>query len=100
MFEPQISPSRGLEHDPKPRLLPEVQKQPKGHDRHFQSPDTKSSEALPYPKLDIQLRFQVDPKTRELTIMVLDKAARRVLRTIPPEEMARLHAGELIEIFV
>ncbi len=49
---------------------------------------------------EIALRFQVDPQTHEVTVFVLDKTHRHVIRTIPPEEMARLRAGEIIDLFV
>ncbi|KPL84110.1 hypothetical protein SE15_02725 [Thermanaerothrix daxensis] len=49
---------------------------------------------------EIALRFQVDPQTRQVTVFVLDKTHRHVIRTIPPEEMARLRAGEIIDLFV
>jgi hypothetical protein len=49
---------------------------------------------------EIALRFHVDPQTHEVTVFVLDKTHRHVIRTIPPEEMARLRAGEIIDLFV
>ncbi|WP_299026629.1 flagellar protein FlaG [uncultured Thermanaerothrix sp.] len=49
---------------------------------------------------EIALRFQVDPQTRRVTVFVLDKTHRHVIRTIPPEEMARLRAGEIVDLFV
>jgi len=56
--------------------------------------------ATPGKGSEIMLRFQVDPQTRQVTIFVLDKTHRNVIRTIPPEEMARLKIGEIIDLFV
>jgi uncharacterized FlaG/YvyC family protein len=48
---------------------------------------------------DVLLRFKVDPGTKEVTVMVVDKASRKVVRTIPPEELKTLNEGELFELF-
>jgi hypothetical protein len=48
---------------------------------------------------EIALRFRVDPKSGQITVLVLDKTSRRVLRTIPPEEVEKLSAGDLLELF-
>jgi hypothetical protein len=34
-----------------------------------------------------------------VTILILDRSSKRVLRTIPPEEMANIREGELLELF-
>ena len=49
---------------------------------------------------DIGLKFQVNDETNEVTIFVIDRASKQVLRTIPPEEMKNLSAGDLLELFV
>jgi len=43
------------------------------------------------------LRFQVDDKTNEVTIMIVDKASDKVMRTIPPEAIKKIPPGELFE---
>lgn len=48
---------------------------------------------------DVTLRFEIDSQTHDVTILILDKASRRVVRTIPPEEMARMDPGELLQLF-
>jgi uncharacterized FlaG/YvyC family protein len=47
---------------------------------------------------DFALRFRVDEETRQVTVFVIDKASRRVLRTVPPEEFSKLKAGDLFEL--
>ncbi len=48
---------------------------------------------------DVTLRFEIDSQTHDVTILILDKASRQVVRTIPPEEMARMNPGELLQLF-
>ena len=47
---------------------------------------------------NISLRFQVDDKTNDVTIFVVDHQAQKVLRTIPPGEMSTLSPGELLKL--
>lgn len=48
---------------------------------------------------EVTLRFEIDSQTHDVTILILDKASRKVVRTIPPEEMARISPGELLQLF-
>jgi uncharacterized FlaG/YvyC family protein len=48
---------------------------------------------------DVFLKFQIDEEN-DLTIYVLDKTSKEVIRTIPPEEIAHMSAGELVELFI
>jgi uncharacterized FlaG/YvyC family protein len=57
------------------------------------------SERAPHPLSSVHLQFKVDTKTQDVTVLVLDKATQKVLRTIPPEEMSKLQAGDLLELF-
>ena len=41
----------------------------------------------PSPASDVFLRFQVDEDTRDVTVYVVDRASKRVLRSIPPEDV-------------
>jgi hypothetical protein len=47
---------------------------------------------------DCFLKFRVDEKTRDVTVYVIDRATKRVLRSIPPEELNTLQAGDLLEL--
>lgn len=49
---------------------------------------------------DVQLKFVIDAETKDVTILILDRTSRKVVRTIPPEEMAKLDPGELLQLFV
>ena len=48
---------------------------------------------------DIRLKYMLDAKTNEVTVYVLDRESEEVIRTIPPGELAKLCAGELLELF-
>jgi len=48
---------------------------------------------------DVSLKFQIDDQTNDVTILILDRSSRRVVRTIPPEEMNKMDPGELLQLF-
>ena len=48
---------------------------------------------------NIGLKFRIDDETNEVTVFVIDRDSRQVLRTIPPEEIRNLQAGDLVELF-
>lgn len=62
----------------------------KAHEQPASSPQAPS---------DVSLKFMVDEKTRDVTILILDRASHKVVRTIPPEEMSELDPGELLQLF-
>jgi hypothetical protein len=45
----------------------------------------------------VSIHFRVDAKTRNVTVFIVDKESKRVLRSIPPEELGKLQAGDLLE---
>ena len=51
------------------------------------------------PMPNVSLHFKIDAQTHEVTVLVLDKNTREVIRTIPPEELNQLQQGELLELF-
>jgi uncharacterized FlaG/YvyC family protein len=48
---------------------------------------------------DISLRFLVDDDTHAITILVVDRASQKVIRSIPPEEMGKFQGGNLFDYF-
>jgi uncharacterized FlaG/YvyC family protein len=48
---------------------------------------------------DSYLKFKVDPKTNTITVFVLDKTSKKIIRTIPPEELGKMASGDLLELF-
>ena len=47
---------------------------------------------------NISLKFRVDEETREVTIFVVDRSSKKVIRSIPPGELAKMRAGELLKL--
>ena len=64
---------------------------------------SESAESRPRPApgsaRDVRLRFEIDPKTNEVTILLVDVASRRVVRTIPPDELRKMAENELVDLF-
>jgi uncharacterized FlaG/YvyC family protein len=48
---------------------------------------------------DVSLRFRVDEKTKNITVYIVDRESKRILRSIPPEELNKLQAGDLLQLF-
>jgi uncharacterized FlaG/YvyC family protein len=48
---------------------------------------------------DVSLEFKIDPDSQNVTVLILNKTSRKVIRTIPPEELSKLHEGDLVELF-
>ncbi len=48
---------------------------------------------------DINLRFRIDQKTQDITVYMLDRSTREVIRTIPPSELSKLTPGDLVSLF-
>ncbi|NTU61608.1 MAG: flagellar protein FlaG [Caldiserica bacterium] len=63
--------------------------------------EQKASEPTSAPVLngDVRLKFIVDGKTNDVTVLVLDKASRQIIRTIPTDELKNLTQGDLVSIF-
>lgn len=47
---------------------------------------------------DLRLQFRVDPKTNDIVVLMIDRATRRVVRAIPPQELAKFDKGQLLEL--
>lgn len=47
---------------------------------------------------DVVLKFRVDEDSQAVTVYVVDRAADRVLRTIPADEIQKMSAGELVKM--
>ena len=53
---------------------------------------------LPVTNSDTYLRFMVDKKTNDITVYVVDRASKRIKRSIPPNEVNNLKAGDLLKL--
>jgi uncharacterized FlaG/YvyC family protein len=48
---------------------------------------------------NVSLKFEVDEKTNEITIKIMDQTTKKVIRSIPPEELKDLRDGVMVELF-
>jgi len=46
---------------------------------------------------DVRLRYQVDPETQKIVVMLVDRQSNEVIRTIPPEELQQLGLSRTFE---
>jgi uncharacterized FlaG/YvyC family protein len=67
----------------------------KGDKASSSKAETRSSQPLG----DVSLKFEIDRKTHDVTILILDRSTRQVVRTIPPDEMSKMDPGELLQLF-
>jgi hypothetical protein len=47
---------------------------------------------------NVSIHFRLDDKTNELTVFVVDRKTKRVIRSIPANELHKLQAGELLKL--
>jgi uncharacterized FlaG/YvyC family protein len=47
---------------------------------------------------NVSIHFRLDDKTNELTVFVVDRKTRRVVRSIPASELHKLQAGDLLKL--
>jgi len=47
---------------------------------------------------NISISFRIDEETQNLTVFVVDRVSKRVLRTIPANELHKLRAGDLLKL--
>jgi uncharacterized FlaG/YvyC family protein len=59
----------------------------------------KSKNSLPVTNnSEVSLKFQIDEETHIINVFIIDRASNRVLRAIPPEELNKLKAGDLLQM--
>ena len=47
---------------------------------------------------NVSIHFRLDEKTNELTVFVVDRKTKQVLRSIPASELQKLQAGDLLQL--
>ena len=56
------------------------------------------SSALVNNMSEISLQFRVDEETKDVTIFVIDRKSKKVIRSIPANELAKMRAGDLLKL--
>lgn len=54
--------------------------------------------ARPGGTLNISMRFEKDEESGKLVLYIVDRESKKVLRTIPPEVLAQLTAGQVLNL--
>ncbi len=49
-------------------------------------------------KQDVRMRFLIDPTSKQVTVLIFDKASQKVLRTIPADELSKMQEGDLVNL--
>src|SRR5690349_4666263 len=49
-------------------------------------------------KQDVRMRFVIDPQSKQVTVLLFDRASQKVLRTIPHDELSQMKEGELVDL--
>ena len=57
-----------------------------------------SSRPANHPWENVILRFQVNEDLHNVTVYVVDRATKKVVRTIPPDEANKLQTGDLVTL--
>jgi len=47
---------------------------------------------------NVSIRFQTDEKTNNVTIFLVDRKSRKVLRSIPASELRKMQLGDLLKL--
>ncbi len=46
---------------------------------------------------EVSLRYKVDPDTQAVSLLIIDRQSRKVIRTVPAEELAKLGVNQIFE---
>lgn len=64
-----------------------------------QAPRLKKSEPRVSGDLsNVSIHFRIDDETEKVTVFVIDRKTKRVLRSIPASELSKLKAGDLLKL--
>jgi len=55
---------------------------------------------VPLISRETNLKFQVDDKTHQVTIMIMDRATNKVITTIPPDKIKDVPPGDLLQYMI
>jgi uncharacterized FlaG/YvyC family protein len=47
---------------------------------------------------NVSVQFRVDEETNDVTVFLVDRKSKKILRTIPSSELQKLQIGELLKL--
>jgi uncharacterized FlaG/YvyC family protein len=47
---------------------------------------------------NLALRFRIDPDTHAVTVLLVDQATKKIVRSVPPEDLQKLNSGDLVHL--
>jgi uncharacterized FlaG/YvyC family protein len=68
---------------------------------NYQMAEAAASKEKPTPlaQTNVRLKFEVDSKTKEVKVLILDPASHKVIRTIPADELKNFKDGDMVELY-
>ena len=101
---PVSGPTRHSPHSDSPDDVskPAVQNQDKNlalQDKSQRSQPSETERQTPAQNLSsVSVQFRVDENTKEVTIFVIDRESKKVLRSIPSSELDKMQVGDLFKL--
>lgn len=47
---------------------------------------------------NLALRFRIDPDTHAVTVLLVDQTTKKIVRSVPPEDLQKLNSGDLVHL--
>ena len=64
---------------------------------HAQAQERKAEQAAEVER-NLALRFRVAPDTHAVTVLLVDQTTKRIVRSVPPEDLQKLNSGDLVHL--
>ncbi len=82
---------------PKPQVNKTMVEEASDHDKSPKQ-EIENESALSSDSSNVSIHFRVNDDTNELTVFVVDRENKKVLRTIPASEFSKLNAGDILQL--
>lgn len=70
----------------------------KAVDEQAQAAERKTETPTEVAARNLALRFRIDPDTHDVTVLLVDQATKKVVRSVPPEALQKLNSGDLVHL--
>ncbi|MBI5711825.1 MAG: flagellar protein FlaG [Chloroflexi bacterium] len=96
----KINPIASTATTPTPQIIQTVvQSTPAPKEAQAPKAEVKTAEASALASMlrDVSLHYQVDPETQKIVVTLVDRQSKKVIRTIPPDELQQLGLDRTFE---